>query len=1061
MWCPRACGHMRLATRIAILTAITSMLVSGSQLPVRVYTTADGLASNRINKIVQDSQGYLWFCTAEGLSRFDGYSFTNYGARQGLPVGNLNDLLEMPTGEYWLATRGGLIRFDPTSLDHKFRIFSPGDGGVSNFIALLADRSGGLWCGTYQGLYRFEHGETGDPKSPGGWRFRRVNIGTPEVGLEPARINQLVQDQRGALWIAAESGLYRLLPNGESERFTTTSGLPRNQIKTLLVDHLGRLWAGTQAGLCRVATDRAAGQSIVERIFGPADGLVSNDVYPLFESSSAKLWAGTYGGLSELLSEPLEQPLEKVRAFRSYTMANGLSSVDISSVTEDRNGNIWVGSSEGAMKITQSNFSTFTAADGLPALSSESPSVRVTSIFQDRSGALYVTVGRATDTQRHPFLSRLEGDRFKSIFPNLPPGVAQPGSGHQQTALQDRAGDWWIATEQGLVRFAAPARFEQLSRLPVKAMYTPNNEIPAGHISRIFEDSRGDIWIATFPRGLTRWDRRTASFQRNVSFLDPTPPPQPGDLFIECVSAFGEDRAGDVWIGLYRGGVVRFRNGKFVHFGQADGVGAGGVDGIHCDRAGRLWIGTTRSGVTRIDSPESDRPRFTSIGVQQGLSSAQVVSITEDRWGRIYVCGGRGIDRLDPSAPNGGAVTKHFTTADGVAGGNFLAAIEDGKGNLWFGTTLGLSRLVPEADPPPTSPRVLISGVRIRGVPYPVSDLGVAQLSGIRLRPDQTQLEVSFLGLSFAAGEVLRYQFMLADADRDWGPLTAERTVNYASLKPGSYRFLVRAVNAAGISAPVPASLAFTLLPPVWQRWWFLVLCACLGLSALYAVYRLRVGRLLHLERIRTRIATDLHDDIGASLSQIAIVSEALSRRTGVEHQFQEPLSQIATDSREMVTSMSDLVWSIDPRRDRLHDLVQRMRRFSGDMFAARDIRSRFSAPSSDLLLSIEQRRHLYLIFKEGVNNIVRHSACSEVEIGLSCQENALVLQVKDNGCGFDLSESGQGNGLSGMRARAAALGGTVEIAAARNGGTTLTLRVPLSRMRSSRWRPFFHADRW
>jgi signal transduction histidine kinase len=137
------------------------------------------------------------------------------------------------------------------------------------------------------------------------------------------------------------------------------------------------------------------------------------------------------------------------------------------------------------------------------------------------------------------------------------------------------------------------------------------------------------------------------------------------------------------------------------------------------------------------------------------------------------------------------------------------------------------------------------------------------------------------------------------------------------------------------------------------------------------------------------------------------------------------------------------------------------MRRFSGDMFAARNIRFQFNAPSSDLLLRIEQRRHLYLIFKEGVNNVVRHSACSEVEIGLSVQASALVLQVKDNGCGFDSSESGYGNGLSGMRARAAALGGTVEVASSMNGGTTLTLRVPLSRMRSSRWRPFFHADRW
>src|ERR1035438_9045293 len=180
---------MRFVVRLSIAMAIASACVSGSQLPIKVYTTADGLPSNRINKIVRDSRGYLWFCTQEGLSRFDGYGFTNYGTQQGLPPRGINDLLETRNGEYWIATTGGFVRFDPTSTAHKFTVFLADDGAESRSInAIAEDHAGGLWCGTYHGLYRF--GRTS------GGRFRRVEIGMPASGFEQERINGLLEDRQ-------------------------------------------------------------------------------------------------------------------------------------------------------------------------------------------------------------------------------------------------------------------------------------------------------------------------------------------------------------------------------------------------------------------------------------------------------------------------------------------------------------------------------------------------------------------------------------------------------------------------------------------------------------------------------------------------------------------------------------------------------------------------------------------------------------------------------------------------------------------------------------------------
>ncbi len=227
------------------------------------------------------------------------------------------------------------------------------------------------------------------------------------------------------------------------------------------------------------------------------------------------------------------------------------------------------------------------------------------------------------------------------------------------------------------------------------------------------------------------------------------------------------------------------------------------------------------------------------------------------------------------------------------------------------------------------------------------------------------------------------------------------------------------------------------------------------GLTAL-AFYRSRIKRIVELERVRTRIATDLHDDIGSSLSQIAILSEVSRQRLGREQNgVGESLAQIANTSRDLVDSMSDIVWAINPRRDRVSDLVQRMREFAGDVFTAREIEFSFRAPAAglELRLDADVRRQLYLIFKEAVNNAARHSGCTQAEIEFEVAPDRLLLHVRDNGRGFDLdgdaATSRNGNGLASMRERARALGGEIEIISQPNLGTAVKLNLPLS----PRWR--------
>ena len=507
--------------------------------------------------------------------------------------------------------------------------------------------------------------------------------------------------------------------------------------------------------------------------------------------------------------------------------------------------------------------------------------------------------------------------------------------------------------------------------------------------------------------------------------------------------AFAEDSSGNVWIG-FNNALTRYSQGTFTSFAAPAGLPPGAIMDILVDHSGRVWLASARSGLVRVDASGAGQPGFASYAIGQGLSSNNTAVITEDLRGYIYVGGGNGLDRLDPATGR----VKHFSTADGLPTGVFLDAFRDRHGVLWFGMSSGLARLEPAVDMPSAPPTVLVTAMRVSGTPQPISALGERDLSLPDLPPDHNQVEIDFVGLSFRPGDVLRYQYRLDGADADWSTPGDQRTVAYARVAPGRYTFLVRAVNSDGIVSDRPASIAFTILHPIWLRWWFLTLGALALGATVHAAYRYRVARLLEMANMRTRIATDLHDDIGANLTRIALLSVVANRTRGGEpaHEAAGPLVSIASIARESVAAMSDIVWAINPKRETLLDLTRRMRQHAAEIFTLRGIALRFDAPAEQqgLKLSVDVRRDLLLIFKEVVNNAVRHSQCSRVEIDFHVQESRLVLVVVDNGKGFDPSIESEGQGLSSMKRRARRLGGTLEIASSENAGTRVTVSIPL-----------------
>jgi hypothetical protein len=360
----------------------------------------------------------------------------------------------------------------------------------------------------------------------------------------------------------------------------------------------------------------------------------------------------------------------------------------------------------------------------------------------------------------------------------------------------------------------------------------------------VHEDRAGNIWVGSESTKVVYWSRSEQKFIGIVI-----------DGVARNACAFGEDGAGDVWIGDEAGQLWRVRNSLAS---KVAGLGTAWIRGILLDHTGRLWVATSNRGLFRFDKPTEPAPRFQQYSYSDGLSCLMLRGLAEDRNGAIYIASLDGVDRLDPDLGH----IRHYSSADGIAPGNVFAAHRDRQGVMWFATNHGLTRLVPQNNGA-GNPPVWITGVTIAGHHAQVSEVGESSIRGIVVQPAQEHLQFDFVGLSYSAGHVLRYQYRLGDGD--WSTPIAQRSIHYAALAPGQHRFEVRAVNSDGEASVAPATVEFQVAPPLWRRAWFQGILLSIAIAGAVWLHRARVARLIEIERVRMRIATDLHDDIGSS----------------------------------------------------------------------------------------------------------------------------------------------------------------------------------------------------
>jgi ligand-binding sensor domain-containing protein/two-component sensor histidine kinase len=1005
---------------------------SAEQLPIRHYGVYEGLPHSHARCIFQDSRGYLWVGTGDGLGRFDGYRFTTYATSDGLGLTYINGITEDHQGRVWVATNGGgvscFVDWAPPSPStgqqgatprQKFVSYKLSDDVRSNSVdAFLFDSSGKLWCVTDNGLYR----ATIPPGPLGNVDFELIApTGTLAEGA--------FEDSRGRLWFGNGNTIIeitggRVVNYGPGTEYG-------DLIKWFAEDRHGRVLAVNRTRLLEFV-EPSDPSNLGRWKPMPTDFTAWGPLHHLMVDHSGAIWVGAERGLIRY----------KDGRIVVYTTANGLSDDHILWVDEDQDRNLWIGTNSGGLCMLSGEPAVgFSRSDGLP-------DAAVAKLFQDRAGRVYVS------TKGGGILELTESKVVPVEWSQAPEFRAV-----QQRILQDSKGDWWVGTEKGLFLFRGPDLRRTRGRLITPAEGGPE----AGVVGEIYEDQKGRVWFGSEDK--LYCIERSGQDGSPVVHQIPLSYPFPYRRFIS-------DRSGALWLStnalLSRvvdgrdslvqpapGGrgpgpdEMRMWNSAERKLAPAEGLPETLVRALWLDSRGWLWLGLRNNGVSVTKDPSADPLTFVNYTTLDGLSSNTVWSIAEDDAGRIYFGTGRGLDRLDPATGR----IKRITAGEKLVGDTLVQFLKDRRGDMWVGADKAVVRLNPRAEPDPArAPPIYLTRIQAAGTDVPMPDAGAIEGPGLTLGPSDNSLLIEYVGLDFHSDHELKYQYKLEGADRNWSLPSDQRSVNYPSLAPGSYKFLVRAVNQEGVQSPEPAAIQVRVLPPVWRRWWFLAVAAATIALAGYGGHRYRVSRLVEMLQVRTRIASDLHDDVGSNLTRIAILSEVAHQQLGKHSVSTDgPLSSIARISRESVASMADIVWAIDPRRDTHQDLIRRMRQFAIEMLgvAGASVRMEVTGDDQPQRLGPDFRRQVFLMFKEAVNNAARHSGCSIATIAVRMDRRGLTLKIEDNGTGFDPARDRDGQGLASMQRRAESLGGQFEVSTGLE-GTVVTLFVPWTR---SRWR--------
>ncbi|MDZ7771800.1 MAG: two-component regulator propeller domain-containing protein [Balneolaceae bacterium] len=936
---------------LLILLLASSAPAAAQQLPFRSYSIERGLSESVVNRMMQDSEGYIWIATSYGLNRFDGLDFTNYYEEDGLLSNDIHALYEDRAGRLWIGTENGVNVMEEDSIRTR-SVLNPLQGTTVRTI--FQDEAGGYWFGTdSHGLWHLDISGT-------------LSQYLVDNGLPDNSVRDIVQDGAGNYWIATRGGLARLRDDTFTN-FTVEEGLPEVLLRDLYLDSEGVLWIATRGGLSQYDGSEFRNYTQDE------DSLVNDRVQSLSPDGEGGLWVGTEEGVSHMSGG----------TFTNYSVDQGLTNNIVHATLLDREQNIWFGTFGGGITaFLGDHIRNFTVENGLP-------NNVITSITQDNLGEHWVTTygGGLAHYEDQRFVTYNE---FHGLVDNK-----------VYTAELSDQNDLLIGTRWGLSIYNGIVFYNY-----------DEDRLPSRKIRTIHNPSRGEgFWLGTYGDGLLHYDDE--QFQSYTT---------EDGLANNTVMDITEDNRGRLWFATY-GGVSMLEEGGYTNYTLAEGLPNNGVmDALRAEN-GDMWF-STHEGIARISDGE-----IMAVTTGDGLPDEVCYFILQDEQGYFWIGTNRGVVRFDAERYSEDQTLaekrkafKLITQDQGLVANemNASAGYTDDRGMLWFGSVGGLTRLDPSGvQINSTPPKVHVEAVSVSGE-------SVRGVDNLQIGSDNHTISFHFIGLNFTAPEQVVYEYRIRNADNVWRR-TTQRQVQLSTYLPGSYEFEVRAQNEDGIWSAETATVSFTVLAPFWMQWWFVMLAALVFAGAFYFIYHYyRTRKLVEIERMRVRIASDLHDDVGSALTEIALQSDFL-QTLDVREGLKESLHQIGEQSRKIVTSLDDIVWSIDARNDTLGDLTDRMQDYINNVLPDREVHYEFGDLDMDKILDVPVKENLYLIFKEAVNNVAKHSDADRVTVRLVNKgSGSFDLVVRDNGS-ISNHKRKSGQGMRNMKMRANRIGADIE----------------------------------
>ncbi len=969
------------------------------------YSIAQGLSSDVVSCLLEDKDGNIWIgTTVGGVNKFDGRYITRYSTAEGLSDNSVNYMLQDKNGDMWFATGNGLNRYD----GHSFTHYTTAQGLATNVVrGVMEDSKGNLWVGTDGGLTRFN-----------GHSFQ--NYSAP-LGLnDNTEVGNMVEDKAGNLWFGTSNGLYKY--DGKFiSHFTSEGGLSSNRITKIMKDNNDNIWIGTW----NHGANKYDGKSFTH--FGVEQGLGNDAVTAMLQDQRGNLWLGTTAGISKYDG-------------KLFSHIVPLRQVEVESLLVDKRGNIWIGTGAGHSlnKYDGRSVARYTTAQGLA-------NTLINQIIEDRHGNIWFGSRGGADKYDGKYFTHYSTDNGlidNTVF----------------CLLEDTKGNLWFGTESGLSKF--DGKFF--------TNYSIADGLKGQTIYSLLEDHNGIIWIGTSNKGVYSFDGITfTQYDMSHSLSHP------------MVVGMMEDKNNNIWFctGM---GVNKFDGKYFTWYTTEQGLSNNIVKNVLEDKNGNIWIGTIngmnllRSGPMPSGTSQNTLvPLFKRYTISEGFSGGGTYenSITQDSNGNIWI---GATDRVANYHPEGDIP-------------DTIPPIIQLSGIALFNENINWLNAATKKD----STIILNNGSKLKDFDFSSLTPWYNQPENLELNYDNNYLTFQFIGITTHRPKEVRYQYLLEGLDDNWSNITNQPEATYSNLPHGKYAFKVKAVNSEGYWSK-ELNYLFVIKPPWWHTWWA-YLSYGVSISVMIWMFTWYRSRQLKTENIkleekvnkrtmeleqslseryqlmqkvesqeallkeRMRISRELHDDIGSTLSSISIYSEVAKKRTLKKENANEVLSKIGLASRELIDKMSDIVWSLNPNNDNFEQLQNRMVAFAAMMFATRNILYNFivDAELKSVQFTGEQRKNIFLIFKEGLHNIVKYADCKTICITFSVNNKNLVMVIKDDGKGFDVSEgvanpiiaegeSLGGNGITNMHARANDINAKLCIQSKKNEGTTIQLTLPL-----------------